>query len=150
MDNILKLAEEYIAAAYGSTSNPSYSFVARISEGQPYKEIITRFRTYFRIKDITDTNYDVSFSYIIEGQYEYLLQISMIAKFYVLFKLVTSKKIMQYVAEASNSDEERILLFLEQNGLTKIDQVTSESITDLIDMESGCKLTVYQALFTNS
>ena len=150
MKSTNQLVKEHIVAAYGAASNPNYSFVAKVFNKQPYKEVMTGLSTHFIIEDITEINYDVSFSYVLKKQNEYLLQLSMIAKFFVLFELATGRKMTQVVNEASDSDEEYIFLFLEKNGFIRIDETIMASSTDLVDVESGSKLNVYQALFTTS
>lgn len=152
MENLQQIIQERLTISYGSMYNPNYSFVAKSFEKQPYKKVISEISTRLLVEDITDINYDVSFSYILKNEElaEYSLQLSMVGRFFTLSKLGTARQVVQVLSQGFSDDEMFILLILDDNGFLLIDESTLQLESQLRDNGSGERLCVYQALFTNS
>ena len=101
------------------------------------------------VEDITDSNYDVSFEYVL-GDSAYLLQLSMVGHFAALFPLGPSRRTGAALVRADSADAETVLRLLKQHGMYLVDEPTLSLPTTVLDTESGQTLSVYQALFTFS
>lgn len=137
-----------LIAAYGSAAHPNYAFVAKALRQQPYQVVITALRQQFSVEDITEPNYDVAFSYVVHAERAYELQLSMVAKYFLLFPFGPNRT-TEPLLEAPRTEQEQCLFsVLQANGFVTLDEATLGQVTKLIDVESGQPLSLYEALFT--
>jgi hypothetical protein len=101
------------------------------------------------VEDITDPNYEVSFGYVL-GDGAYLLQLSMVGPFAVLFPFGPGRMMGAALARADSPDAETVWRLLEQHSVYLVDEPTLSLPTTVLDTETGQNLSVYQALFTFS
>lgn len=146
---MFEIIQDSIAAAYGSILEPNYSFVTKAYQKNTNRDLIYSISKRLTVEDITDINYDVSFSYVLKAKGEYLLQLSMVGKFFILFEFGLNREVIRCVDRPINNDEEYVIDKLLRADFTQIDEETSKLSTGLNDLESNSVLNVYQALFTN-
>ncbi|MGY2134865.1 hypothetical protein ACW9KT_21725 [Hymenobacter sp. HD11105] len=149
MHRLLQSINSAILASYGSYTQPNYSFVSKVFQRQPYQPILQELSVRFTVEDTTDINYDVSFVYTLRHEEVYGLHLSMVGRFFILFRLTTDLKQRQVVGEASSPDAQALLQILEKHGFSKIDESSMHLLTGLADGDPGNKR-VFEALFENS
>ena len=104
----------------------------------------------FAVEDITDSNYDVSFAYVLQGEAAYLLHLSMVGRFAALFPFSPDRVVGPALANADSLQVAVILRLLNEHGVTVVEASLLPLRTGVRDTESnsGQSLSVYQALFT--
>ena len=139
-----------LTAAYGSLQAPNYAFVDRALRQRPYRDLVAALEQVFAVEDITDSNYDVSFAYVLQGEAAYLLHLSMVDRFAALFPFSPDRVVGQALANADSPQAAVILRLLSEHGSTVVDASLLQLRTGVRDIESnsGQTLSVYQALFT--
>jgi hypothetical protein len=147
---MLDLLPQALAAAYGSLQAPNYAFVDRALRRRPYRELVAALEQAFAVEEITEPNYDVSFAYVLEDGSAYLLHLSMVGPFAVLFPFSADRVVGPALATADSAEAAVILRLLSQHGVTVVDAPTLSLRTEVLDIESssGQTLSIYQAVFT--
>ena len=93
MSNLtVESVKQEIVKAYISLDNPEYAFLARGKSERPYQDLVDELLQRFFVKDSTNVNQDVSFVYLLcnvvaETQARWMLQLSLVARYGVLFSL---------------------------------------------------------------
>jgi replication initiation and membrane attachment protein DnaB len=149
MQNLLESINNAILASYGSYTNPNYFFVSKVFKRKPYEKVIEELRLRFKVEDITDINYDVSFVYTLSNEETYGLNLSMVGRFFALFQLASDRKQRHVVGEPSSPDVDALVQTLEKHGFIKIDESTMNLLTCLEDGDPGNN-SVFEALFERS
>ena len=73
---------DFVTKAYGSLEQPDFSFVKTVVQKRPYEPVIRRVRDYAAVEELTDTDDDVCFSYLLKGRANlWKLDLSMIGPF---------------------------------------------------------------------
>ncbi|GGF04147.1 hypothetical protein [Hymenobacter cavernae] len=142
------LLEAALIAAYGSAAHPNYAFVTKALRQQPYQAIVAELRQQFSVEDITEPNYDVAFSYVVHAEREYGLQLSMVAKYFLLFPFGPNRTAEPLLETPRTEQEQRLFSVLHANSFMTLDEAILGQVTKLIGVESGQPLTFYEALFT--
>ena len=79
---------------YGSLEAPRFDFVKEVLKARPYDGVIEEIRRKFTVEEDTDPNEDVSFGYVlVRGDKTWLLRISMLAPYAVLFRILSLQKL---------------------------------------------------------
>lgn len=116
-----KLIRRAVVSAYGSLDSPNYSFVQKVAQQQPYSDLVKSLKAMgFEIYETTDTNEDVSFCYVLTSSLRWALQLSMVGRFAVFFRLdECGRPATDLTEEESNVTEEEanVLRLLKDDGV---------------------------------
>lgn len=149
MNSLLSSINKMLFTAYKKREFPDYSFVQEVYKRQPYNKIMQVVSEAFEVEDITELNYDVSFNYILKSDEDYLLQLSMLGKLFVLFVFDYNREIIPVEGLIESAPVKFLLDNLKEYGFVKLDESILKKSTDFQN-DSGGKLSFYQALFTNN
>src|SRR4051812_8045483 len=79
---------DYVLAAYKSVDKPDYSFVRKVLSARPYDPLIRRLRDYAAVEELTETDDDVCFSYLLKGRSSlWKLDLSLVGPFGIFVRL---------------------------------------------------------------
>ncbi len=151
--NIQEL-ESLIRQKYGSLDAPHFDFVKESLEARPYDAIIEEIKQRIAVEEDTDPNEDVSFGYILtKGEKTWLLRISMLGPYAVLFRLPFPQKLefVPSVPQECTDEETKLVELLNRNRIHLLGKVIlSRPIAlELFDTEKE-KVSLYHALFSDS
>ncbi len=132
---------------YKSLEQPDFSFVSSAISSKPYDALIKNLRELFDVEEITDTNDDVSFRYLLSKSSEqWVVELSMLGRYAVILGqhgLVTLSH--------STQQEQRILSLLLENQFVVLEQQQLEQPVSITlsntEPENVC---IYQALFSDT
>lgn len=140
-----------IKIAYGSYETPSYDFVIKKYEEDPYKDLINDISKIFYVIDSTDINDDVSFNYQIRyGEKEWHLAISMVGQYAIFYRIVKEEFANYLDSYKVLLDEEKKIIYLLDNfGLQILtEQILKYTIDFNMPNNENSKVTIYQCLFS--
>ncbi len=87
-DNMAEI-EKNILLRYKSFEQPSLFFVNEVYDRDGGKDAFFQLLKYFEVEDLTDTNDDVSFVYLLKkGTEEWQLRHSMVGNYFLLYKFI--------------------------------------------------------------
>ena len=150
---VLKSAQlsALILDKYKSLEEPDFSFVSKAMSSKPYDALIQEVQGLFEVEDITDSNDDVSFCYVLsnmENQWE--IQLSMVGLYAVIFRK-TEAKLSELVVSAISEKEQEIISLLRKYQFELLQQPVLEQRLALslfnAEPENTC---IYQALFSDT
>lgn len=110
-----------IERAYGSLSNPSYSFVDRALAAKPYAVLIHCLGLLVDVEETTDVNGDVSFRYVLaQGEESWALNLSMVGPYGLLMRLSRegSHEVVTGESDAEGSVEADLLAAIDDGGIS--------------------------------
>jgi hypothetical protein len=146
----LKVINEAIVGAYGSATEPHYGFSLRTYNRRPYQALVDELTQAFVLEDLTDLNYEVALSYVIRGQEEHHLLLSLVGKFCVLYRSFSELEIP--MEQLDTEEGKAILRIVQPYRFTRLDPVTLQQRTCLEHKEGRTTvlMTVWEALFDYS
>jgi len=139
-----------IRRAYGSLSDPDYSFVSS-PPSERYQQIVARLRRSFHVVETTDFNDDVSLRYLIEaGKRQWSLALSLVGPYAVLLRL-QDPETPELVSEGdppTDSAERALLAELREAGVSLLDsRLLEEPIAmQLPDADDDEPVLIYHAV----
>jgi hypothetical protein len=143
-----------IREKYGSLSKPNFLFVQEAKLSAAHQNLINILSEKFSITEDTDTNYDVSFGFLLRRENEDTrsIQISMVGPYCLLMSVKEDGTcvLVDRSTAASPIDRELIGL-LSEASLQVLDEMTLLVPVDLVlcNTEPG-NSRVFQALFTDT
>ena len=138
---------------YGSLSSPDFSFVEQSAERNPYSGLMRLLVKFLKLIDNTDTNDDVSFSYLLQkDERQWSLQLSMVGPYGLLMRVAEpSGEILTSASRDLGDVERRIVDLLRSEGVQLLDRHTLEEPIALRLYNTEPEETrLYQALFTDA
>lgn len=139
---------------YGSLAKPYFHFVQEAKLLPSHQELVNELSKKFSITEDTDTNYDVSFGFILRRENEdtRVIRISMVGPYCMLLSVKDDGTCMLVDPSTSTSPVDRELIgLLSAAGLQVLDEKTLLVPVDLVllNTEPGDSR-VFQALFTDT
>lgn len=143
---------EAIEKKYKSLNRPDYSFVSQVSSATPYAATLKKIESLFDVKEITDTNDDVSFRYtLLRSGRQWVLELSMVGSFAVLFRTSDSGVVEVVTPGTSVPEEREICSLLKEGGFIILDQQELEQPCSLRLFNAEPEnVRIYQALFSDT
>ncbi|MBI1924049.1 hypothetical protein HYR99_07340 [Candidatus Poribacteria bacterium] len=152
--NELKEIMTFIEQKYKSFDFPDFSFVEKEMSTRPYQAVVGELRNIVELKEDTDANDDVSFSYLlVKGNKRWSLNISMIGPYAVLMLMNHSRsfEIVHPEDEELSQLENEIAKILQKHSITLLPQYLLEYPVPLqLYNTEPENVKVYQALFTDT
>lgn len=147
--------ERHVRRAYGSASNPDFSFVRRAQEQNPYAAMLRELPATCTVLDDTDTNDDVSFNYLITcSKQTWRLALSMVGPFAMLVRASRSAPHAEVIDPQDvgvSPAEADILTLLRRHAVTALNADDIRHVLDRGHAAAGNPApTVYELLFTDS
>ena len=143
---------EEIERKYKSLKEPDFSFVGEAISSRPYNELMDCLKGLFRIEEITDSNDDVSFRYVLsKSGKQWMIELSMVGLYATMLRLpeVGFSELVPFGGEVREEKEIYLLLCkYEFNVLRKRELEESISL-NLCNTEPG-NVRLYQALFSDT
>lgn len=146
----LEVINQAIVAAYGSATEPHYGFSLGTYYRRPYQALVDELKQAFVLEDLTDLTYEVACSYVISGQEAHYLLLSLVGKFYILYRSYIE---LETPGEQLDTEEGKaILRIVQRHKLTRLDAATLQQRTCLEhkDGHTTVLMTVWEALFNYS
>ncbi len=137
---------------YKSLEQPDFSFVSRAISSNPYGALIKNLRDLFDVKEITDSNDDVSFRYVVSrSKGQWVVELSMLGLYAILLR-VSQVGHTELVTENSYTSEEKdiISLFLENQFKIFGKDELEQPIALKLDNTESENTRIYQALFSDT
>jgi hypothetical protein len=153
-NELLDKIMEDIQIKYKDFTKPDFRFVSKIIDKNPYVNFINEIKHYCKIEEITDTNYDVSFVYVLDClDKQYMLQLSMVGRYAAFYSLTVEREMLIIDKNIVESDslEKAIIDILERNNIILLNE-------QLLDYEINIKVNINdekntaslnECLFTN-
>lgn len=148
----IQTLSEAIKCAYKSLEQPDFSFVNTAISLRPYDPLIQQIRKIFEVEEITDSNDDVSFCYLLsKPKDQWVIELSMLGRYAVVFRISDVGAIKIVTQNASVPEEQEIFSLLRANEFEVLEQRELEQSFPLklsnTDSENVC---IYQALFSDT
>ncbi|HET7585093.1 MAG TPA: hypothetical protein VFK13_09300 [Gemmatimonadaceae bacterium] len=143
---------EAIRQCYGSLEEPTFWFVHDAEHERPYQSVEQALSRTFTLKEVTDTNDDVSFVYEVgRGERTWLLQLSMVGPFAVLLHDATGGGCEPVGLQAADEIEHEIIHAIQTRGIQILDREILEVpvALRLYNTDPG-RVRVFQALFSDT
>jgi hypothetical protein len=137
---------------YGSLSSPDFSFVGQSAERNPYSGVMELLGRFLEVVDNTDTNDDVSFSYLLQkDERQWSLQLSMVGPYGLFMRVAEPSGVVLTSSSGDLSEvERRIVDLLRSQGVQLMDRTTLEvPIALRLSNTEPEETRLYQALFTD-
>jgi len=143
---------EDISKAYKSLRKPDFSFVESAVARNPYQGVVLAISERFLVREITDSNDDVSFCYQVENSGDsWTIQLSMVGPYAVILKQTEEYGVEVVEPETQSRLERELCSILHANQLIILNQFVMEEPIDIHLFNSDPKNTrFYQALFTDT
>lgn len=142
---------ESILRKYKSLGEPDFSFVSKVIASKPYDALVQQLQSLVEVEEITDSNDDVSFCYVLsdmKNQWE--IQLSMIGLYAVIFRKAEAK-LSELVVSAISEQEEKIVSLLNKYQFEILQPQVLEQKSALSLFNAGQENTcIYQALFSDT
>jgi hypothetical protein len=137
---------------YGSLSSPDFSFVEQFAERNPYSHLMGLLVKFVGVSDDTDTNDDVSFSYLLQkDEQQWSLQLSMVGPYGLLIRVAEpAGEVLIPAGGDLNDVERRIVELLRSEGIQLLDRrILEEPIALRLYNAEPEETRLYQALFAD-
>lgn len=126
-----------IQLAYGDLQSPDYRRVSDVQQGEPYQGLLARLREFGDVEDLSDTNYDVCFTFRCG---DVVLLISAVGPY--LLVVTEGGRIID------ECDRPAVAAAIEC-GLRRVTYREAISLIDFFDIDAGTSASaLYRALFT--
>ena len=148
----IQTLSEVIKQAYTSLEQPNFSFVSKAISSRPYDSIIQQMRSLFEIEEITDSNDDVSFRYLLsKSKNQWVIELSMLGRYATVLRISGVGPIQVVTQNISVQEEQEIFSLLTENQFTVLGQQELEQSfpLKLPNTEPG-NVCIYQALFSDT
>jgi hypothetical protein len=146
----------HVRESYGDVGSPNFSFVSKAIAEQRYSDLVSELRKKFQIEEDTDSNYDVSFGYILKKDSAlWVLRISMVGPYAVLLRLkdrgAGAVEVVSPYATILTDDEKWIKKALDRAGLELLNRGELETPVQMaLTIASPGNVKLYQVLFTDT
>ena len=143
---------EVIERTYTSLEQPDFSFVSKSISSRPYDSVIQQMRNQFEIEEITDSNDDVSFRYLLsKSKNQWVIELSMLGRYATVLRISDVEPIRVVTQNTSAREEQEIFSLLMENQFKVLGQQELEQSFPLklsnTEPENVC---IYQSLFSDS
>lgn len=148
----LQMLSETIKRAYTSLEQPDFSFVSKAILSTPYESLIQQIRSLFEVEELTDSNDDVSFRYLLsKSKDQWIVELSMLGRYATVLRISEVGSIRVVTQNTSVQEEQKIFSLLMKNQFNILAQQELEQPIPLklssTEPENVC---VYQALFSDT
>lgn len=143
---------ELISYKYQSLDEPDYSFAKKAFSSRPYAALIQELDKLYAVEEITDSNDDVSFRYVIsKSNNQWVIELSMLGRYAVVLQAHSDGYTEIVCPNTSVPVEKDIISWLLMNQfeiLTKneLEQPVALALSNA-EPENVC---IYQALFSDT
>jgi len=143
---------EVIGRKYKSLKQPDYSFANKAISSRPYDSIIKKLQNSFDVEEITDTNDDVSFCYMVsKSNNQWVIELSMLGLYATVLRVLEAGHAELITPNTATPVEQGIMSLLLGNQFEIMGQRDLEQSIDLklfnTEPENTC---IYQALFSDT
>ncbi len=141
-----------IESNYKSLREPDFSFVSNAVSARPYDSLIDKIHEFCDIEEITDTNDDVSFRYVISKSNEqWIIELSMLGLYATVLRIFKAGDIKLVTQNASAPEDKDIVSLLLKSDFQILGKSELEEALDLklFNTEPG-NVRIYQALFSDT
>ncbi len=143
---------EVIERKYKSLVRPDYSFANKAISSRPYDSMVKKLQNMFDVEEITDTNDDVSFCYMVsKSNNQWVIELSMLGLYATLFRVSQTGRTGLVTQNTSMPEEKEIISLLLENQFKILNQDELEHPVALklfnAEPENVC---IYQALFSDT
>lgn len=148
----IQTLSEVIGQAYTSLEQPDFSFVSKAISSRPYDSIIQQMRSLFEVEEITDSNDDVSFRYLLsKSKNQWVIELSMLGRYATVLRISGARHIRVVTQNTSVQEEQKIFSLLTENQFKVLGQQDLEQSfpLKLPNTEPG-NVCIYQALFSDT
>ncbi len=144
---------DVVLNVYGSLENPSFAFKVRALASRPYDQIVMRVLKGVWMQEVTDTNYDVAFEYLLrDEQQQWRLELSMVSAYAVLLRtgLDNTSKVVEPVGMQTTMLEQWLFDVLRQDDIEILSaDVLSKPVPIRLTNVSPEHAQLYHALFSD-
>ena len=148
----IQMLSETIKRTYMSLEQPDFSFVSKAISSRPYESLIQQIRSLFEVEELTDSNDDVSFRYLLsKSKNQWVVELSMLGRYATVLRISEVGPIRIVTQNTSVQEEQKIFALLMENQFKTLEQHESEQPFPLrlsnTEPENVC---IYQALFSDT
>lgn len=149
---VLQTLIEAIKRTYTSLEQPDFSFVSKVISSRPYDSLIQQIQSLFEVEEITDSNEDVSFRYLLsKSKKQWVIELSMLGRYATVLRISDVGPIRVVTQNTSAQEEKNIFSLLKENQFKVLEQQELEKPISLklsnAELENVC---IYQALFSDT
>lgn len=142
---------EVIKRNYKSLEQPDFSFVSKAIPSKPYDSLINKVSDFFDVEELTDSNDDVSFRYLVsKSNNQWVIELSMLGLYATVLRLSKTGHAELVTQNTSMPEEKDIISLLLGSQFEMLGQDDLEQFVALklfnTELENAC---VYQALFSD-
>jgi len=143
---------EVIKRTYTSLEQPDFSFVSKAISSKPYGSLIQKIGIFFEVEEITDSNDDVSFRYLLsKSRKQWIIELSMLGFYATVFRISDVGSIIVVTKNTSVQDEKKLVSLLMEYRLKILEEQELEQPFPIklsnTEVENTC---IYQALFSDT
>lgn len=137
---------------YKSLEQPDFSFVSRAISSKPYDALIKNVRELFDVEEITDSNDDVSFRYVVSKlNSQWVVELSMLGLYATVLRVSQTAHSYFVTQDTSAPEDKDIISLLLDNqfeipGKDVLEQPVALKLFNT-EPENTC---IYQALFSDT
>ena len=142
---------EVIERNYKSLTHPDFSFVNKVALSRPYGLLIEKLCDLFEVEEVTDSNDDVSFRYLVsKSNKRWIIELSMLGRYAVVFRISKAGCTELVSPNTTVSDEIGIisLLLLDHFEVLRQDELEQFVALNLFNADPE-NVRLYQALFSD-
>ena len=148
----IQILSETIKRTYISLEQPDFSFISKAISSRPYESLIQQIRSLFEVEELTDSNDDVSFRYLLSKQKnQWLVELSMLGRYATVLRISEIGPIRVITQNTCAQEEQKIFSLLMENQFKILEQQELEQPFPLslsnAEPENVC---IYQALFSDT
>lgn len=143
---------EVIKKKYKSLDDPDYSFVSKAIASKPYNKLVDQLNTLFEIEEITDSNDDVSFRYLLSRSgKQWVVELSIIGLYATILRISEVGGAELVTLDNAVSQEREIHSLLSNYGFKVLGKLELEQPIKLnLCNKEPNSVCVYQALFSDT
>jgi hypothetical protein len=149
----IQILTEAIKHKYKSLEQPDFSFVNKAISLRPYEFLIQKIRNLFEVEELTDSNDDVSFRYLLSKskKQQWVVELSMLGRFATILRIPEVGPIRVVSKDTSVQEERDIVSLLMENQFKILDQQVLEQPFPLRLFNTAPEnVCIYQALFSDT
>lgn len=141
-----------IREKYKSFENPEYHFVQAALAERPYQIVMDELSRKYPLVEDTDSNFDVSFGYLIGfGDKRWMLRISMIGPYAFFLRLESDRSILVNPSEIAAGEETTIMQILMRHNIKLLGRLTLDTPIQMKLYNTSIEnTTLYQAMFSDT
>jgi len=148
----IQMLSETIKRTYTSLEQPDFSFVSKAISSRPYESLIQQMRSLFEVEELTDSNDDVSFRYLLSrSKNQWVVELSMLGRYATVLRISEVGPIRVVTQNISVQEEQKIFSLLMENQFKVLEQQELEQPFPIrlsnTEPENVC---IYQALFSDT